>query len=105
MNVFQKTSEIFTRKDATLTLTLQAMSRYIALTATPKQPAFAPSFKRIQQPPRSAQARMRPQGGGKPSAQIEQEVQRIVQSVLGAAVASDLPLMQVRIPFFLMLHF
>ena len=34
--------------------------------------------------------------GGKPSAQIEQEVQRIVQSVLGAAVASDLPLMQAR---------
>ena len=41
---------------------------------------------------------MRPQGGGKPSPQIEQEVQRIVQSVLGAAVASDLPLMQARGP-------
>ena len=80
------------------TLALQAMSRYIALTAMPKQPAPAPSFRRLQQPPGPAQARMRPQAGGKLSPHIDQEVQRIVQSVLGAAVASDLPLMQARCP-------
>ena len=102
--MFLKTFEIFTQKDAILTLALQAMSHYIALTATSKQPAPAPSFRRLQQRLGPAQPLTRPQGGAKPSAQIEQEVQRIVQSVLGAAVASDLPLMQARVPSFLMLQ-
>ncbi len=36
--------------------------------------------------------------GAKPSAQIQQEVQDVVETILGAPVALDIPLMQVLPP-------
>ena len=98
-SISHKIFNIFTEINEMLILALQAMSRYIALTATPKQPASAQSLRKSQQLSAPAQTRTSPQRGGKPAAQIEQEVQQIVQSVLGAAVASDLPLMQACLPF------
>ena len=71
------------------------MARYIALTARPRASA-APAAGKLQLTRAPAQASRRQKASTRPNAQIQQEVQDVVESVLGACVALDVPLMQVR---------
>ena len=72
------------------------MARYIALTARPKASA-APAAGKLQPTRAPAQVSRRQKASTKPNAQIQQEVQEVIESVLGASVALDVPFMQARV--------
>lgn len=71
------------------------MARYIALTARPKASA-TPAAGKLQPTRAPAQASRRQKASTKPNAQIQQQVQEAIESVLGTSVALDVPFMQVR---------
>ena len=76
---------------------MQAMVKYVIERAVPKEAQvfhLAPRQPRATSRAPSAILRRQP-AGAKPSAQVQHELQDIIESVLGAPVAPDIPLMQV----------
>lgn len=72
------------------------MARYIALTARPKASA-APAAGKLELTRAPAQVTRRQKASTWPYGQIQQEVQEVVEGVLDASVALDVPFMQVRL--------